>query len=90
MSLANQALTAMIYDRLAGDHRISGLPIDVCCCDGKVALIGMADTPEQKRMALDLVSGVIGVHSVIDQITVKLSPGSTLTVTQTQKSRLRA
>ncbi|MHB9035512.1 MAG: BON domain-containing protein [Armatimonadota bacterium] len=83
MSLINDALMAMICDRLACDRRVSALPIDVCCCDGQVSLIGVVDTAEQKRLALDLVSGVMGVHSVIDQIMVKLPPGATLTIGET-------
>lgn len=79
MSLANHALTMMICDRLASDRRVSGLPIDVTCSDGQVYLVGFVDTLDQKRLALDLASGVMGVLSVIDQITVKLPPGAVLT-----------
>ena len=83
MSLINHALMAMICDRLACDHRVSALPIDVCCRDGQVSLIGVVDNAEQKRLALDLVSGVMGVNTVIDEITVKLPPGATLTIADT-------
>lgn len=79
MSLANQVLMMMIADRLANDRRVSGLPIDISCSDGQVCLIGFADTHDQKRIALELASGVMGVQNIIDQITVKLPPGAILT-----------
>lgn len=79
MSLANHVLMMMICDRLASDRRISGLPIDVTCSDGRACLIGLVDTQDQKQLALDIASGVMGVRDVIDQITIKLPPGSVLT-----------
>ena len=76
MSIGSQALVALVRDRLLADHRLSAQPIDACCCDGCVSLVGFVDTPEQKQLAVQLIVGLIGVRSVEDQIVVRsLAPG---------------
>jgi osmotically-inducible protein OsmY len=61
-----------VRDRLLTDHRLSAQPIDACCCDGCVSLVGFVETVEQKQLAVELVSGLIGVQSVRDEIVVRI------------------
>jgi osmotically-inducible protein OsmY len=70
MSLANEALMSFIRSRLANDSRLAALAIDVCCSEGFVSLIGRVDSAYQKRLAVELVSGLTGVRNVADQLEV--------------------
>lgn len=71
MSIENEVLAAMIRNRLLGDLRTSALTIDVCCSDGNVRLIGCVDAEEQKKTAMHLISGVIGVIHVTDELKIR-------------------
>ena len=78
MSVGNEALVALVRDRLMGDSRTAAQPIDVCCSEGFVSLIGFVDTLEQKSLAVQLVTGLIGVRNIKDEIVVRslVVPGS--------------
>ena len=71
MSIVNEALICAVRNRLLQDCRIGTLAIDVGCADGYVHLSGMVDTPEQKLLAVQLVSGMIGVRNVRDELSVR-------------------
>lgn len=71
MSIANEALGMAIRSRLAQDCRVGALAIDVECCDGCVCLKGCVDNVEQKDLAVTLISGVIGVRAVQDELLVR-------------------
>ncbi len=86
MSIANEALMALIRGRLISDCRLSALAIDVRCREGSVALVGRVDSDEQKRLAIELVKGMIGVCSVSDELTVC---GAGVTTTSRAVPRLR-
>jgi osmotically-inducible protein OsmY len=64
MSLCDDALVEVIRDRLCGDVRISALAIDICSDGGCVSLHGCVDTPEQRRLITDIITGVCGVRDV--------------------------
>lgn len=70
MSLANDALMNLIRSRLASDSRLAALAIDVCCSEGFVSLIGRVDSAYQKRLAVELVTGLAGVRNVADRLEV--------------------
>ncbi len=77
MSICSEALVALVRDRLLSDYRLAAQPIDACCCDGCVSLVGFVDTDEQKQLAVQLVVGLIGVRSVKDEIVVRsLAPAA--------------
>jgi len=71
LSIGNQVLAALVRDRLLADSRLAAQPIDACCCEGCVSLVGFVDAPEQKQLAVQLVIGLIGVRSVEDEIVVR-------------------
>ena len=71
MSIENEALVAVIRDRLLQDRRVAALAIDVRCCEGFVSLVGCVDTVEQKELAVQLVRGMVGVRSVEDELVVR-------------------
>jgi len=71
LTIGGEVLAALVRDRLLVDYRLASQPIDVCCCEGCVSLVGFVDTPEQKRLAVELVAGMIGVRSVKDEIVVR-------------------
>ncbi len=75
MSLCNEALAMLIRSRLAQDCRISALPIDITCRDGEVCLLGSVDTPYQKQLAVELVTGMIGVRTIVDELVIRPLPG---------------
>ena len=78
MSIGNQAMIALISERLASDSRLAALAIDVCCADGFVLLVGSVDTIEQKKLAVNLVTGLIGVRNVKDELVMRgLAPAAT-------------
>ncbi|MDH7600916.1 MAG: BON domain-containing protein [Armatimonadota bacterium] len=71
MSLSSHALLCLVRERLLHDLRLAGQSIDVSCCEGCVWLVGAVDSPELKKLAVDLVSGLIGVRQVKDQLVVR-------------------
>lgn len=72
MSICNEALGCLIRQRLTQDCRIAALAIDVCCREGHVHLRGIVDTPEQKRLIIQIVSGLIGVRNVNDELRLRV------------------
>ena len=75
MSIKNLALVAAVRDRLLEDHRIAALAIDVSCSDGSVCLVGCVDNVEQKELAVELITGLVGVRNVKEELRVrKLGP----------------
>lgn len=70
MNVTNHVLLSLVRDRLAADFRLSALPIDVTCSDGCVMLLGRVENQEQRRLAVELVSGMIGVREVTEELTV--------------------
>ena len=71
MSVRNDAMVELIRNRLSIDYRTAALPIDVISSDGYVSLVGVVDTTEQKRVAIQLVSGMIGVRYVKDELKIR-------------------
>lgn len=71
LSLYSEALVALVRDRLLQDFRLAGQAIDVRCCDGDVSLVGAVDAPELKKLAVELISGLIGVRWVRDELVVR-------------------
>ena len=71
MSFRNDALVTIIRDRLMRDSRIAALSIDISCSDGYVSIVGVVDSPEQRELIINLISGMIGVRNVMDQLIVK-------------------
>ena len=74
MSIKNEALVTLIRERLLQDSRIAALAIDVRCSDGYVSLIGHVDTPDQKKLTVELIRGLIGVRNVVDELRVRTIP----------------
>ena len=79
MLIENEALVAVIRDRLLQDRRVAALAIDVCCSEGYVSLIGSVDTVEQKELAVQLVTGMVGVRNVNDELLVRALTGELVT-----------
>lgn len=71
MSLRNDALISIIHDRLMRDSRIAAFTIDISCSDGYVSLNGVVDSVEQRELIINLVSGMIGVRNVRDQLKMR-------------------
>ncbi len=71
LSLCDEALLCLVRDRLLNDFRLAGQTIDVRCCDGRVSLLGTVDAPELKKLAIDLISGLIGVRHVEEELVVR-------------------
>ena len=71
MSIKNQALMEAIRDRLLEDSRIASLAIDVSCADGFVCLVGSVDTVEQTELAVKLITGMVGVRNVREELRVR-------------------
>ncbi|OFX13642.1 MAG: hypothetical protein A2Z18_08730 [Armatimonadetes bacterium RBG_16_58_9] len=71
MSIRNQVLAAVIRDRLLEDGRIAALAIDVSCADGFVRLVGNVDTAEQRDLAVELITGMVGVRNVEEELLVR-------------------
>ncbi|MCL5104475.1 MAG: BON domain-containing protein [Armatimonadetes bacterium] len=75
MSLCNEAMVAVIRERLCCDFRIAATTIDICSTDGRVSIQGCVDTPEQKKLIVDIVIGMIGVREICcDGVRVRSAP----------------
>jgi len=79
MSLQNEALMNIIRSRLTGDSRIAALMIDIGCAEGFVVLRGVVDSEEQRDIVVRLVTGLIGVRNVIDQLKVRTARPAAVT-----------
>ncbi|MBI2843626.1 MAG: BON domain-containing protein [Armatimonadetes bacterium] len=60
-----------IQSKLAEDTRTYGQTIDVYASDGDIYLIGMVDSELQRLMAEELVRGLPGVRSVVDNLRIR-------------------
>jgi osmotically-inducible protein OsmY len=72
LSLPTEALLSLIRHRLLNDCRLAGQSIDVAYSDGCISLVGMVDAPELKKLAVELISGLIGVGWVKDELVVRI------------------
>ncbi|MDO8684961.1 MAG: BON domain-containing protein [Armatimonadota bacterium] len=67
----NRALLESVRQHLMEDQRLAGQSLTVTSSAGHIQIIGSVDTEEQKRLAIDLARGVVGVRDVIDRIDVR-------------------
>lgn len=70
-TVADAAITASVNAQLARDGELSALKIDVDTSDGRVALRGTAPNRDARDRATRIASGVDGVKSVDNQLSVK-------------------
>lgn len=71
----NRALRRLVYAAFAKDKSIDAGDIGVSAKDGAVTLTGAVDNAAQIEKAAALASGVPGVKSVTNKLTVKRSFG---------------
>ncbi len=64
-------ITALVNAELARDPELSALKIDVDTEQGRVVLNGQAPNPDARERAERLASGIEGVHSVDNRLTVQ-------------------
>ncbi len=64
-------ITALVNAELARDPELSALKIDVDTDQGRVVLNGQAPNPDARERAERLASGIEGVHSVDNRLTVQ-------------------
>jgi osmotically-inducible protein OsmY len=64
-------ITALVNAELARDPELSALKIDVDTTQGRVVLQGQAPNPDARERAERLASGIEGVHSVDNRLTVQ-------------------
>lgn len=64
-------ITALVNAELARDPELSALKIDVDTDQGRVVLNGQAPNPGARERAERLASGIEGVHSVDNRLTVQ-------------------
>ena len=67
----NRALAESVRRQIMTDARLSGLCINVTASGGYVQISGIVDNEEQKKLALDLASGVPGVRHVEDRLEIR-------------------
>ena len=65
MNIREEALAGLARWRLAGDERISGLPIDVRVKDGDIHVLGIVDSDQQRETVEMILSGVCGAQQII-------------------------
>lgn len=72
MSIQDEALSARVRDRLMCDKRTGGQAIAVRVAQGEVFLKGVADSEEDRALAIDVVRGIPGVRYVnTDELMVR-------------------
>lgn len=71
-TLKELAMIQLLQARLSSDSRTCGQTIDVLVEDGEVFLVGMCDNAEAKETARMIVKGAYGIHSVVDQLDVRV------------------
>lgn len=69
--LQDSAVTARIKTELLKDSGIKGLVISVETLKGTVILSGFVDNKQQMRRAVEIASGVRGVHSIKNSLQLK-------------------
>lgn len=68
--ISDSVIRDKIASRLSGSVASTRYPVRVSVCDGIVTLTGMVQTIGQRDMATVLASGIAGVVSVSNQLTV--------------------
>ena len=68
MNLREEVIAGLVRCRLAGDSRISGLPIDVKVQDGDIHVLGAVESEQQRKTLELLISGVSGVNQIITDL----------------------
>lgn len=79
-AIDDAGITAKVKSSLLADDQVKGLSINVDTSGGAVTLTGSAQTATEKQRAEQLATGVEGVRSVQNNITVAqgaATPGST-------------
>jgi osmotically-inducible protein OsmY len=72
MNIREEALAGLARWRLAGDERISGLPLDVHVQDCDVHVLGIVDSHQQRKTVETILGGLCGVHEIItDSVIVR-------------------
>lgn len=69
--MADAVITTTVKAELAKDSSLSALDIHVDTTDGKVLLKGTAPSPQAREHATALASGVKGVTSVDNQLSIE-------------------
>jgi osmotically-inducible protein OsmY len=67
----DDSITDQVRMRLAGDSDVKGGGIDVLVKDGVVTLKGQVDTDRARSKAEKLAKHVKGVHSVVNELTLR-------------------
>ena len=65
MNLREEIIAGLVRCRLAGDARISGLPVDVRVQNGNIHVLGAVESEQQRKTLELLISGVSGVNQII-------------------------
>ena len=66
--LVNSVVTALEVSRVSGD--ISGFGVDVKCNRGVIQLAGIASSPEQRAILIEIARSVPGVFAVYESISI--------------------
>jgi osmotically-inducible protein OsmY len=69
--LEDQALIDVVRRHLQEDKRLAGQCVDIESSERCIVLVGSVETDEQKRLAEELVEGVVGVRCVENNIEVR-------------------
>jgi osmotically-inducible protein OsmY len=75
-AIDDSGITAKVKSSLLADDQVKGLSINVDTSGGAVTLTGSAQTAAEKQRAEQLATGVEGVRSVRNNITVAQGAGS--------------
>ena len=73
VAVDDSALTAKVKAALLAEPGLKSLQIGVETKNGAVTLSGSVDSTTSRDRAKDVASGVAGVSTVVDQLTVKTS-----------------
>ncbi|HQR51450.1 MAG TPA: BON domain-containing protein [Methylophilaceae bacterium] len=73
--LDDSGVTAKVKAELLKDIGTKGLSISVETYQGRVILSGFVDTAQQSRRAVEIASGIRGVHSITNSLLVKKTEG---------------
>lgn len=75
-AIDDSAITAKVKSSLLADDQVKGLSINVDTAGGAVTLTGSAQTAAERQRAEQLATGVEGVRSVQNRITVAQGPNT--------------
>lgn len=70
-TVRDEAIVQLIRSRLDADRRTGGQTIDVTIVDDEIVLVGECDSEEQRQIAVQIVSGMYGVRTVVNRIRVR-------------------